>query len=211
MKEILNILVVDADEADRMLIRHLFAKTKLQVNIEEATLCSDGIEKIKTQEFDCVLIDYYLPDAKGVEVIEQLREVDDYDSPLIMLSGMGSEELAAEVMKKGAADYVSKNNLNEEILERSVCNAVQIHRLQRKARAAERALLEREKQYRTIIETVSDIIIRLDVDKKIEFINPAIRFFGYEPSEMMGQPIEKFVEKIDGVDYHNDLISQIAT
>ena len=159
MKESLNILVIDDDEADLMLVRHLFAKTKLKVNVVEVIDCKSGVEKIKTQGFDCALIDYHLPDAKGAEVIEQLREVDEREIPLIVLTGMGSETMAADVMKKGAADYVSKNGLNGEILERSIRNAVQIHQLQRQAKAAESALLEREKQYRTIVETVSDIII----------------------------------------------------
>jgi len=211
MKESLNILVIDDDETDVMNVRHLIAKTKLKVNVEVAIDCKEGVEKIKTQDFDCALMDYHLPDAKGLEVIERLREADEKEIPLIVLTGMGSESLATEVMKKGAADYVSKNGLNEEVLERSIRNAVQIHKLQRQAKVAESALLEREKQYRTIIETVSDIIIRLDVDKKIEFVNPAIRFLGYEPSEMVGQPIEKFVAEVEGVSYHDDLLSQIAT
>jgi two-component system, cell cycle response regulator len=211
MKEPLNILVIDDDEEDLMLIRHLFTKTKLKVNVEEVTDCRRGVEKIKTEDFDCALIDYNLPDAKGLEVIEQLREVGGKEIPLIVLTGMGNETMATEVMKKGAADYVSKNGLNGDILERSIRNAVQIHEFQRQAKIAESALLEREKQYRTIIETVSDIIIRLDVDKKIEFVNPAIRFFGYEPAEMVGQPIKQFVEKVVGVDYDDELISQIAT
>ena len=49
------------------------------------------------------------------------------------------------------------------------------------------------------------------MEKKIEFVNPAIRFLGYQPDEMVGQPIEKFVEKVEGVDYYEDLISLIAT
>ncbi len=211
MKEPLNILVIDDDETDIMIVRRLFAKTNLKVNVEEAIDCKSGVEKIKAQDFDCALIDYHLPDAKGLQVIEQLREVDGKEIPIIVLTGMGSEAVATEVMKKGAADYVSKNGLNGETLERSIRNAVQIHQLQRQAKVAERALLEREKQYRTIIETVSDIIIRLDVDRKIEFVNPAVRFLGYEPSEMVGQPIEKFVEKLEGVKYEDDLASQIAT
>lgn len=211
MKESLNILVIGGDEADRMLVQRLLEKTKLEFRVEEVSDCKSGVERMKTQSFDCALIDYHLSDAKGLEIIEQLREVDEKETPLIVLTGMGSESLATEVMKRGAADYVSKNGLNEEVLERSIRNAVQIHQLQRQAKIAESALLEREKQYRTIIETVSDIIIRLDVNKKIEFVNPAIRFLGYEPSEMVGQPIEKFVEEVEGVDYQDDLISQIAT
>lgn len=211
MKEPLKILMIDSDEADLMLVRNLLAKTKLKVNIEEVADFRDGVEKIKTEGFDCILIDYYLPNAKGLEVIEELLEVDGKEIPLIVLTRMGSESMATDVMKKGAADYISKNGLNSDSLERSIRNAVKINQLQRQAKAAESAILEREKQYRTIIETVSDIIIRLDEDKNIEFVNPAIRFFGYEPSEMVGQPIKQYVEKVEGVKYDNDLISKIAT
>ncbi len=211
MKESLKILLVEDNEGDRQTVRRLFERSNLKINLEEAKDCKGRIEKIKTQDIDCVLIDYHLPDATGAEIIEQIREADVDRIPLIILTGMGSETMAAEVLKKGAADYVSKNGLNAEILERSITNAVQIHQFQKKAKSAERVLLEREKQYRTIIETVSDIIIQLDVEGKIEFVNPAIRFLGYEPSEIKGQHIEKFVEKVDGVDYENDLLSQITT
>ena len=143
--------------------------------------------------------------------MDQIRGVNADGVPVIELAGMGSETMAVEVLKKGAADYVSKNGLNSEVLKRSITNAVQIHQFQQKASAAERALLEREKRYRTIVETVSDIIIRLDVEGKIEFVNPAIRFLGYDPSEIVGQRIDKFVKKVEGVDYHDGLVSQITT
>ena len=211
MNEPLKILLIDDDKTDRQIVRRLFEKAKFQVDLQEADQCKDGIEKIKTQALDCVLVDYNLPDAKGIEIIEQIRDLDVSEIPIIVLTGMGSENVAAEVFKKGAADYVSKNGLNAEILERSISNAVQIHQFQQKAKLAEKALLEREKQYRTIIETVSDIIIQLDIEGKIEFVNPAIRFLGYEPSEIVGQHIEKFVEKVEGVEYHEDFISQITT
>ena len=211
MESHLKILLIDGDEAGRENVKHLLKKSNLNVNLNEAGDCNLGIEIIKAQEFDCILVDYHLPDAKGIEVIDQIREVNTDRVPVIVLAGMGSEKMAVEVLKKGAADYVSKNELNSEVLKRSITNAVQIHQFQQKASAAERALLEREKQYRTIVETVSDIIIRLDVKGKIEFVNPAIRFLGYEPSEIVGQHIEKFVKKVEGVDYHDGLISQITT
>ncbi len=211
MKEFLKILLIEDDQVDRLNIQRLFDKSKQKVLLELAATLKDGIDKFKTQDFDCVLIDYHLPDSEGSEAIDELRKLDENEIPFIVLSGMGNESMAAEVMKKGAADYVSKNGLNEDVLERSVRNAVQIYQFREKAKLAERALLEREKQYRTIIETVSDIIFRLDVDGKIEFVNPAIRFLGYEPSEIVGQPIDNFVEKVDGVDYEEDMNSQIKT
>ena len=73
---------------------------------------------------------------------------------------------------------------------------------------AEKSLAESEKFYRTIVETVSDVIFRLGPDQKIEFINPAIRFFGYEPSDLVGHTIEKF---IDMGSADNQIIPKIAT
>ena len=147
MKEFLKILFIEDDEVDRSNIQRLFDKSKLKVLLEVAVTLKDGIDKLKTQDFDCVLLDYYLPDSKGAGAIEDLRKVDENEIPLIVLTGMGNETMAAEVMKKGAADYVSKNGLNEDVLERSVRNAAQIHEFREKAILAERALLEREKQY----------------------------------------------------------------
>ena len=45
MKDSLNILVIDDDETDLMMVRHLFAKTNLKINVEEATDCKSGVEK----------------------------------------------------------------------------------------------------------------------------------------------------------------------
>ena len=163
MKNHLKILLIDGDEAGRESVKRLLKRSKLNINLNEVEGCNLGIEIIKAQEFDCILVDNHLPDVKGIEIMDQIRKVNADGVPVIVLAGMGSEKVAVEVLKKGAADYVSKNDLNSEVLKRSITNAVQIYQFQQKANAAERALLEREKRYRTIVETVSDIIIRLDV------------------------------------------------
>ena len=211
MKNHLKILLIDGDEASREVVRRLLKRSKLNADLNEVEDYNLGVEIIKAQEFDCILADYHLPDAKGIEIMDQIREINADGVPVILLARMGNEKMAVEALKKGAADYVSKNELNSEVLKRSITNAVQIHQFQQKASAAERALLEREKRYRTIVETVSDIIIGLDGKGEIEFVNPAIRFLGYEPSEVVGKHIEKFIKKVEGQDYNDGLVSQITT
>ena len=78
------------------------------------------------------------------------------------------------MMKKGASDYLSKSKLNGESLVRSINNAIQMRSFEKKICVAEKALADSEKFYRTIVETVSDVIFRLGPDQKVEFINPAI-------------------------------------
>jgi len=208
MKDCLDILVIDDDEVDRMNVQHLLDKEGVKAVVHEASDCKSGIEKMKSREIDCVLIDYRLPDANGVEVLEKLTEVNRNNVPLILLTGMGDELLVAEAMKKGASDYLPKKGLDGKTLAHSIRNSIQVGSFEKKVRAAENALAESEKSYRTIVETVSDVIFRLGPDQKIEFINPAIRFFGYEPSELVGQPIDKFVD-MGSAD--KDIIAKIAT
>ena len=207
MKDCLDILVID-DEVDRMNVQHLLDKEGVKAVVHEASDCKSGIEKMKSREIDCVLIDYRLPDANGVEVLEKLTEVNRNNVPLILLTGMGDELLVAEAMKKGASDYLPKKGLDGKTLAHSIRNSIQVGSFEKKVRAAENALAESEKSYRTIVETVSDVIFRLGPDQKIEFINPAIRFFGYEPSELVGQSIEKFVD-MGSTD--KETIAKIAT
>ena len=207
MKDCLDILVID-DEVDRMNVQHLLDKEGVKAVVHEASDCKSGIEKMKSREIDCVLIDYRLPDANGVEVLVKLTEVNRNNVPLILLTGMGDELLVAEAMKKGASDYLPKKGLDGKTLAHSIRNSIQVGSFEKKVPAVENALAESEKSYRTIVETVSDVIFRLGPDQKIEFINPAIRFFGYEPSELVGQSIEKFVD-MGSTD--KETIAKIAT
>lgn len=208
MTDKLDILVIDDDEVDRMNVRHLLDSEGVNAYVHEALDCSSGIEKMKSINIDCVLIDYRLPDATGLEVLEKLREVNGNNIPLILLTGMGNEQLASEVMKKGASDYLTKSKLSGESLVRSIKNAIQVRSFEKKVSVAEQALAESEKSYRTIVETVSDVIFRLGPDQKVEFINPAIRFFGYDPAELVGHTIDKF---IDLPPNGEEFISKIAT
>ncbi len=208
MESKLDILIIDDDETDRNLVQRMLDDEGMNVSIHEAMDCSSAVEKMKSTKIDCVLIDYKLPDATGLEVLEKLRIVDKENVPLILLTGLDDVQVATEVMKKGASDFLSKRKLHGEDLVKSIKNAIQVRSFEKKVFAAEQALAESEKAYRTIVETVSDVIFRLGPDQKVEFINPAIRFFGYDPKDLIGQSIDKF---IDVSSNDQDLISKIAT
>ena len=139
MKDCLDILVID-DEVDRMNVQHLLDKEGVKAVVHEASDCKSGIEKMKSREIDCVLIDYRLPDANGVEVLEKLTEVNRNNVPLILLTGMGGELLVAEGMKKGASDYLPKKGLDGKTLAHSIRNSIQVGSFEKKVPAVENAL-----------------------------------------------------------------------
>ena len=100
-----TLLIIDDEESIRNTIREIFEFEKYQV--EEAGDGLDGIDKIKNNKYDVVLLDIKMPEMDGMEVLEKIQVIQP-DLPVVMISGHGSLETAVEAVKMGAYDYISK-------------------------------------------------------------------------------------------------------
>lgn len=147
MDETLKILVVDDDAVDRMAVRRALLKTDLVVDLSEAEDSEAAQATLKTSQFDCILVDYFLPDQNGLELVKQLRHLE-IDTPLVVLTGQGDEQVAVDVMKAGAADYLSKARIAPSTLARSVQGAIRLHRAEQAVRTANERLLRTNNQLR---------------------------------------------------------------
>ena len=139
----LRILLIDDDELDRLAVKRLLRQTRFDASIDEHTDYRSAFEPLSQDAYDCVLLDYNLPGHDGIEILSELRVKGD-NIPVIALTGQGDEEVAVALMKAGAVDYLNKNNLTAERLERSLRYALAIHR----AEEERRQLLEREQRAR---------------------------------------------------------------
>jgi DNA-binding response OmpR family regulator len=79
----------------------------------ETTVLFSGTEAIEAmgnaqRQFDVVLLDYMMPGVNGLNVLQWMHEQKN-DTPVIMLTGAGTEHVAVEAMKLGAYDYVQKD------------------------------------------------------------------------------------------------------
>jgi len=143
MAETLRILIVDDDRVDRMAVKRLLLQSAFHIEVSECDDQRSAGEAVKETAFDCVLLDYHLPGSDGLAVLRELRNGGN-PVPVVALTGQGDEEVAVELMKAGAADYLNKNTLTAERLERSLRYALALHR----AEEERRQLLEREQQAR---------------------------------------------------------------
>jgi len=143
MADPLRILLVDDDEVDRLAVRRLLRQAGIQAEVEERTDRAGALAAVEGQAFDCALLDYRLPGTDGVSLLRDLRD-SGVGLPVVALTGQGDEEVAVELMKAGAADYLNKNTLTSERLERSLRYALALHR----AEEGRRRLLEREQRAR---------------------------------------------------------------
>ncbi|RKH53884.1 response regulator [Corallococcus sp. AB050B] len=139
MAEHLRLLLVDDDEVDRLMVQRLLGTTGLAVDVVEATSGSEALEHLKAGSFDVILLDFFLPGEDGFWVLRELGSRGSR-SPIIVLTGQGSEETAVELMKAGASDYIAKSRLSAEQLEQSLRQAMRLHLAEQRHRALAEAL-----------------------------------------------------------------------
>jgi two-component system sensor histidine kinase BarA len=74
MEEIIKILVVEDDEVDRMAVRRALKTAGMSVEMAAAVDCKSAITAtLNQQSFDCVLLDYRLPDGDGLALVQEVR------------------------------------------------------------------------------------------------------------------------------------------
>ena len=143
MADPLRVLLVDDDDVDRLAVTRLLRRTHFDAAVHECTEPAAALAAAASGGFDCVLLDYNLPGTDGLSFLRELRARSE-TVPVIALTGQGGEEIAVELMKAGAADYINKNTLSLERLERSLRYALALHRSEEERRL----LLQREQRAR---------------------------------------------------------------
>lgn len=155
MEETIKILIVDDDEVDRMAVRRALRAAGVQTELSEVSDCAEAIATLQTQIFDCVFLDYFLPDGDGLSLVQQLRALG-ITVPLVVLTGQGDEQIAVQLIKAGAYDYLSKANISPENLAQVLRQTIRLYRAEQAAAIANEWLKESEERYRLVLEGAND-------------------------------------------------------
>ena len=126
MDKVFKVLVIDDDEIDRMTVIRAFKGADFQTEILEAIDCQSGIELAISHQFDCIFIDYRLPDGNGVELLQKLRE-QGIRVPIVSLTGQNDDGVAVDLMKAGASDYLSKAKISPAQLRQVFQNVMRVY------------------------------------------------------------------------------------
>src|ERR1700692_1254193 len=131
MKEkALQVLVVEDNAGDVRLLREMFGKEKPgSFELTHLLRMSEAVIHLAKGGVDIVLLDMGLPDGHGLDTVRRARAVAP-DVPLIVLTGLDDEALAAEAMKEGAQDYLIKGQIENRALPRALRHAIERHRMQ---------------------------------------------------------------------------------
>jgi len=121
-----KVLIIDDEAADRTLCKMFLGSDKTdkdQYVFYEADTAKTGLAAYEEIQPDCVILDYMMPDASGLDILNDLAEQSGILC-VIMLTGQGNEQIAVDMMKSGAQDYVSKKNLTSDALKRAVRTSI---------------------------------------------------------------------------------------
>jgi two-component sensor histidine kinase len=154
----MRILMVDDSDADRRLCRALLEEIYgNELEFCEARNALQGLEMCRSAPPECILLDYKLPDMSGNEFLRRLtggiyggRTAS--AAAIVMLTGLGSEHIAAEAMRNGAQDYLIKDQISASTLHMAVEKASEKIRLLRE--------LHRERNRLTASLAEKDVLLQ---------------------------------------------------
>jgi nitrogen regulation protein NR(I) len=119
------VLVIDDDRSVRRLIER--ALEEVEAEVLSAATAEEGLKMLEDQRPDVVLLDIMLPSTSGLDVFEQIREVDG-KLPIVFITSLASSETAIKAMTMGAFDYLLKP-LAVDKVQQLVRQALEIRRL----------------------------------------------------------------------------------
>jgi two-component system cell cycle response regulator len=130
----LSVLVVEDNPAYARLVQETLKDSTLdEIEVEVAPMLAEALDRLGRGGIDVVLLDLGLPDARGSEGFLRLCE-DHPEVPVVVLTGFDDEEMAMEVVRQGAQDYLVKGRSENDSLGRALRYAVERHRMQAQLR-----------------------------------------------------------------------------
>jgi len=160
---------VDDSASDALLARHALHR---RFAVDCADSPARAIELLCARRYDAVVTDYNMPETNGLVLLQWIK-TQGLDVPVIVISGYGDDQVAADVLKLGAYDYVVKSEESLGAIAVAVEHALQRHELERRA-----DLLQQ------IVEHASDAILTVSPEARILTANPAATaLFGLRPEE----------------------------
>ena len=155
-----KILIIEDEAAIRRVLTKILSEENVTYQVDEAEDGFQGVEKVKSEDYDLILCDIKMPKMDGVEVLEMVKKIKP-EIPIVMISGHGDLETAINTMRLGAFDYISKPpDLNR--LLNTVRNA-----LDRKQLVIENKILKKKvsKNYEMIGDSEAINHIKSMIDK----------------------------------------------
>jgi PAS domain S-box-containing protein len=165
-----KILIVEDVGSDAELIERELRRGGLELTTRHASTRDEFLRAIDAELPDVVLSDFRMPGFDGMSVVREVQARSPL-TPVIIVTGSLTEEIAAECIKRGAADYVLKENLSR--LVPAVRAAVEMRRLREEELRSHQEIIRARDYYLTLLEDLPIPVWRARPDAKVDYFNKA--------------------------------------
>ncbi len=175
----IHILYIDDNPLDRALVRDSLEKEHGGFILTEAKSQHEFEELIHKNVYDLVLSDFNILGFEGLQVLEIVKKVSP-NTPVILVTGTGSEEVAVEAMKRGASDYVIKTASHINRLPKTIHTVIASKQIRLEKEKAQKELVKINRVY-AVISQINQLIVRTNDREKLfrEACDIAINFGGF--------------------------------
>ncbi len=214
MSNEIKILIVDDDRLIRTAVKRILLKSGRNFDVDEIPNISTLFEKLKIKKYDCIILDYVLSEATGIDVLKELTNFK-INIPVIMMTGQGDELIAVKALKAGASDYLPKSILThndvQEILTYTIQNAINLSRIKSERERTANALRKSEERYRSLVEHSPMLIMRFfPDDKSVSFVNDGFcKYFNTRRDNVIGESVNPYI--FDDENNSSDSIFKLLT
>ena len=193
----IRVLLLEDNGADAELVTRRLEKDGLDCKVRVVSSEMDFRREITVFFPQIILSDFSLPQFDGLSALRVAQELA-ATIPFVFVSGTIGEERATEALKRGASDYVLKENLTR--LVPAVRNALHQAEIIKARDLAEQMLRRSESRLQDIVNTSADWIWECDISGKFTFSNPRVEeVLGYGWHDLLGRSCYDYVDAPDKV------------
>jgi diguanylate cyclase (GGDEF)-like protein/PAS domain S-box-containing protein len=182
-KPIKVLLLVEDNQGDARLLQEMLNERSLNgTEVSHVTTMSEAESHLGRHVVDIIVLDLGLPDAHGLEAIRRAHAAAPR-IPLVVLTGLDDESLAAQALQEGAQDYLLKGQIETRGLLRSLRYAIE-------RKTMEEALFAEKERAQVTLNCIGDAVVCTDISGDITFLNPvAETMTGWPLTEAVGRPM----------------------
>ena len=143
----LEILLVEDNPGDARLFKHHLNTASRDTfpspTVTHVQSMGKALDALTEASYNLVLLDLGLPESSGLETLDRyLDSVDDGQDqiPVVVLTGLKDDKIAIEAIERGAQDYLFKDEIDENVLNRTIRYALERHRQQQQLQRQNRRL-----------------------------------------------------------------------
>lgn len=182
--------------AEANFIRESLRASTPQCTIEHVETISDCLKQLNevrigaTAPYDLLLIDLCVPDSKGLDTFERVKGWADR-VPIVVQSGIDDEAVAVEAVRRGAQDYLVKDDLDARLLTRSLRYALERFRTTRDLR-------DSQERYALAMRGAGEVLWDLDLaTNELHMSSRWHILMGRQDSSPVNIPFEQWLQNID--------------